>query len=109
MKRSKTTEKQLKTVTFYDDVNEANGQSDGQKARYLSQYALDYHVGDQAIFALQHEDGIFKTLGYNAVYKISEDASGKQTIATELDKQLGKSSMEFNQAKTTAKEVTITQ
>ena len=61
------------TVTFYDDVNDAIGESDSQKARYISQYAIDYQKGDRGLFLIDNDRGL-SMLGYSSYY----DTGGKR-------------------------------
>ena len=86
------------TVTFYDDVNGAIGESGSQKAMYISQYAIDYQKGDKGLFLIDNDRGL-STLGYSSYYPIQE---GKETITTELDKLLEKAPLELSEAKSIA-------
>ena len=86
------------TVTFYDEVNGAIGQSDSQKAKFISQYAIDYQKGDKGLFLIDNDEGL-AAMGYTSFYPIHD---GKDTITTELDKLLEKAPIELSEAKTIA-------
>ena len=87
------------TVTFYDEVNGAIGQSNSQKAKFISQYAIDYQKGDKGFFLIDNDEGL-AAMGYTSFYPILE---GKETITTELDKLVGKDPLDLSDAKDIAR------
>ena len=90
-----------RTVTFYDDINGVIGESDSQPARYISQYAIDYHVGDKGLFLIENDRGL-SSLGFSSYYPIID---GETTVITQLDKLLDKPPIELTEAKIIARQV----
>ena len=80
-----------KYVTVYDRSNGEIGSVNGKKALYTSPYTIDYKIGDKGLFFIENDRGL-KLGGYTAFYPIED---GKNTIKTQLDKEMGKDPLEL--------------
>ncbi len=90
-------------VTFYDISNGEIGNVNGKKAKFISQYAIDYKVGDKGIFLIENDRGLW-SMGYTSFYPIED---GKTHTTSELDKLSNKSPIEITKAKESAKHSTV--
>lgn len=87
-------------VTVYDrDVENAIGQVNGEKARFVSQDAIDYDINSKGIFLIENDRGLWID-GFTSFYEIRD---GRDTIETEFDKKYGKDSIELSDAREIAK------
>ena len=96
------TGKSPKTITYFDDVNVGTGKSDENIARYVSQYALDYKVGEKAIFFIDDDGSSYQMLGFASKYDISVDNNELQVVQSKLDIVLEKAPLDIEIAKNTA-------
>ena len=77
----------------------AIGTINGEKARFVSQDAYDYHVGETGIFLIEDDDGLWLD-GFTSFYQIKE---GKSTTESEFDKKYDKTPIEIEDAKEAAR------
>lgn len=88
------------TISFYDrHVNGEIGLSDGQKVRYVSEYATDYNVGDKGIFLIENDREIY-SMGFTSFYPIVSDKTTTNSALRELG---DKEPIDIETAKNTAK------
>jgi len=89
-----------KLITFLDpEVDGKTGKIDGHPAIFHSRYAVDYKVGDNGLFLIHEDDGIY-SMGFVAYYPITE---GRDRITTDLDKLVGNSPLSLETTKNTAR------
>jgi len=87
-------------VSVYDrNVENAIGQINGEKARFVSQNAIDYNTDSKGIFFIENDRGLWID-GFTSFYEITE---GKDTIETEFDKKYGRDSIDLADARKIAK------
>lgn len=85
-----------KTIVAYDRaVSDAIGAVNGEKARFVHQDAYDYEVGEEGIFLIENDEGLWID-GFTSFYPIVED---KLTIKSEFDKKYGKEPMALKDAR----------
>ena len=80
-----------KYVTVYDRSHGGIGSVNGKKALYTSPYTIDYKIGDKGFFLIENDRGLW-LMGYASFYSIED---GKNTIKTQLDKEMGKNPLEL--------------
>lgn len=89
-----------KFVTVYDtSVKNAIGTVNGETARFVSQDAIDYKIGDKGIFLIDTDRGLWLH-GFMSFYPIEDS---KSTIQSEFDKKYGKDPLELQIVKDIAK------
>jgi len=87
-------------VTVYDrDVENAIGQVNGERARFVSQDAIEYTINSRGIFFIENDRGLWID-GFTSFYEIKE---GIDTIETEFDRKHGKDSIKLSDAREIAK------
>ncbi len=92
-----------KTIIIYDDANDMIGKDGNQKARYVSEYAGKYHVGEKSLFFINKMEWGLYSLGHTGKYDISKDKNGKEFVTSEFEKSMHKEPLDFQTAKNTAK------
>ena len=85
-----------KAILVYDrEVSDAIGTVNGEKARFISQNAYDYQVGESGIFLIENDGGLWID-GFTSFYPIEHN---KSTIESEFYKKYGKEPMKLEDAK----------
>jgi len=87
-------------VTVYDrDVENAIGQVNGERARFVSQNAIDYGISSKGIFFIENDRGLWID-GFTSFYEIKD---GRDAIETEFDRKHGRDSIGLSDAREIAK------